>query len=42
MSYEDLVTLVSKQACKEKGKARLEGKTYVMQEGDVVDYRFSV
>jgi len=42
MSYEDLVTLGSEQACKEKGKARLEGKTYVMQDGDVVDYRFNV
>lgn len=42
MSYDDLVTLGSEKACKESGKMRSEGKEYVMQEGDVVLFRFNV
>ena len=39
ISYEDLVTTGSKSAAKEKGLLRLEGKDYVVQEGDVIEFR---
>ena len=42
MSYGDLDSLGSEKACKEGGKLRSEGKEYVMQEGDVVLFRFNV
>lgn len=42
ISYDDLVNCGSRKAAAEKGLARLEGKEYVMQEGDVVDFRFNV
>lgn len=42
VSYDDLVQYGSKQAAKEAGKVRLEGKDYVMQDGDVVEFRFNV
>jgi ribosome-binding ATPase YchF (GTP1/OBG family) len=37
-----LVRVGSEKAAKEQGLARLEGKEYVMQEGDVVNFRFNV
>ncbi len=42
MKYDDLVELGSEQAVKAAGKLRTEGKTYVMEEGDVVEFRFNV
>ena len=42
VSYNDLVRLGSRKAASEQGLARLEGKDYVMQDGDVVDFRFNV
>lgn len=42
ISYDDLVTCGSETAAKEKGLYRLEGKDYIMQEGDVVFFRFNV
>ncbi len=42
VSYKDLVACGSKQAAKEKGLVRMEGKEYVMQDGDVVEFRFNV
>lgn len=42
MKYQDLVELGSEQAVKAAGKLRTEGKTYVMQDGDVVEFRFNV
>lgn len=42
MKYDDLVTLGSEQAVKAAGKLRTEGKTYVMEDGDVVEFRFNV
>ncbi len=42
VSYDDLVKHGSRKAASEKGVARLEGKEYVMQDGDVVDFRFNV
>ena len=42
MSYSDLVSLGSLAACKAAGKLRSEGKDYIMQDGDVVEFRFNV
>lgn len=42
VSYEDLITSGSNQAAKEKGLVRLEGKDYIMQDGDVTYFRFNV
>lgn len=42
MKFDDLAALGSEKAVKEAGKLRTEGKTYVMQDGDVVEFRFNV
>ena len=42
MKYSDLAELGSEQAVKAAGKLRTEGKTYTMQDGDVVEFRFNV
>ena len=42
VSYEDFVTLGGEAAAKEAGKWRLEGKDYILQDGDVVHFRFNV
>ncbi|MTV23612.1 redox-regulated ATPase YchF [Staphylococcus delphini] len=41
-SYEDFVAHNGEQGAKEAGKMRLEGKDYVMRDGDVVHFRFNV
>lgn len=41
-SFDDLYEYKSELALKEAGKLRMEGKTYVMQDGDVVFFRFNV
>lgn len=42
VAYQDLVTLGSMGAAKEKGLVRSEGKEYIVQEGDVLLFRFNV
>jgi ribosome-binding ATPase len=42
VSYHDLVALGSIAAARAAGKARIEGKDYVMADGDVVEFRFNV
>ena len=42
VNYQDLLAAGSYAAAKEKGQVRLEGKDYVMQDGDVVLFRFNV
>ena len=42
VSYDDLVECGSEAAAKEKGLYRLEGKDYIMKDGDVVNFRFNV
>ncbi|KOA20986.1 ribosome-binding ATPase YchF [Clostridium homopropionicum DSM 5847] len=42
VSYDKLVECGSEAAAKEKGYYRLEGKEYVMQDGDIVNFRFNV
>ncbi|TFD68811.1 redox-regulated ATPase YchF [Cryobacterium ruanii] len=41
-SFEDLMAAGSIAEARSKGKARIEGKEYVMQDGDVVEFRFNV
>ncbi len=42
VSFDDLVAAGSEAAAKAAGKMRLEGKDYVMADGDVVEFRFNV
>ncbi|MCG5536274.1 redox-regulated ATPase YchF [Ectothiorhodospira mobilis] len=42
VAYEDFVACGGEQGAKDAGKWRLEGKEYVLQEGDVVHFRFNV
>jgi ribosome-binding ATPase len=42
VNYDDLVEAGSMAAVRAAGKARVEGKDYVMQDGDVVEFRFNV
>lgn len=42
VSYDDLVAAGSVTAAREKGQVRVEGKDYVMQDGDVTHFRFNV
>jgi ribosome-binding ATPase YchF (GTP1/OBG family) len=40
VSFEDLVAAGSMNAAKAAGRVRIEGKDYVMADGDVVEFRF--
>jgi ribosome-binding ATPase len=42
MKYRDFITLGSEHACKEAGKFYIEGKTYVVEDGDILHIRFNV
>lgn len=42
VSYDDLIEAGSMAAAKAAGKVRMEGKDYVMQDGDIVEFRFNV
>jgi GTP-binding protein YchF len=42
VSYHDLIAAGSMAAAKAAGKVRIEGKDYLMQDGDVVEFRFNV
>lgn len=42
VSFDDLVSAGSVAAAREKGQVRVEGKDYVMQDGDVTNFRFNV
>jgi hypothetical protein len=41
-SYDEFVSLGGEQAAKEAGKLRLEGKNYIVSEGDILHFRFNV
>ena len=41
-SYDDYVSLGGEQGCKAAGRLRMEGKDYVVQDGDVMHFRFNV
>lgn len=40
--YEDFINYGSEQACKEAGKMNVEGKEYIVQDGDIMHFRFNV
>jgi len=42
IGYEDFVFLGGEQGAKEKGKLRMEGKEYIMKDGDLTHFRFNV
>jgi hypothetical protein len=42
VSYDDLVAAGSMAAARAAGKVRIEGKGYLMADGDVVEFRFNV
>lgn len=42
IAYDDFVEYGSEAACKENGKLRIEGKEYVVKDGDVMHFRFNV
>jgi GTP-binding protein YchF len=42
IAYDDFIAYGSEAKCKEAGKLRLEGKDYVVQDGDIIHFRFAV
>ncbi len=42
MHFDDLVSLGSFARAREAGRLRIEGKEYVVKDGDVVEFRFNV
>lgn len=42
IKYKDFIELGSEAACKEKGKMNMEGKEYVVQDGDIMNFKFNV
>ncbi len=42
MAYQDFVAYKGEAGCKEAGKLRLEGKDYIVKDGDVMHFRFNV
>ncbi|SKA84497.1 hypothetical protein SAMN02745704_01771 [Paucidesulfovibrio gracilis DSM 16080] len=42
IGYDDFLTHGTFKACKDKGLARLEGKEYVVKDGDIIEFRFNV
>ncbi len=42
MAYDDFIKYGGEQGCKDAGKLRLEGKDYIVHEGDIMHFRFNV
>jgi GTP-binding protein YchF len=42
IAYDDFVTYESEAACRENGRLRIEGKEYIVKDGDVMHFRFNV
>lgn len=42
IAYEDFITYQSEAACRENGRLRIEGKEYLVKDGDVMHFRFNV
>jgi len=42
IKYNDFIELGSEAACKEAGKLSVEGKTYIVEDGDIMHFRFNV
>jgi ribosome-binding ATPase YchF (GTP1/OBG family) len=42
ISYEDFIKYGSEAACRDNGRLRIEGKEYIVKDGDVMHFRFNV
>ena len=42
IAYDDYVQLGSEAACRDNGKLRIEGKEYLVKDGDIMHFRFNV
>jgi hypothetical protein len=42
VAFDDLVAAGSLAACRERGTLRLEGRDYLVQDGDVIEFKFNV
>jgi ribosome-binding ATPase YchF (GTP1/OBG family) len=42
MKYEDFISLGSEHACRDAGKLLIEGRNYVVNDGDILHIRFNV
>jgi hypothetical protein len=42
VAYDDFIQFGSEAKCRDAGKLRLEGKEYVVQDGDIIHFRFNV
>ena len=42
MAYDDFIEFNGEQGCKEAGKHRVEGKEYIVKDGDILHFRFNV
>ena len=42
MAYDDLMDAGSYKEARQRGTVRLEGKTYPVQDGDIIEFRFNV
>ena len=42
ISFDDFIAAGSMHGAREKGLLRLEGKTYTVKDGDIIDFRFNV
>jgi len=42
IKYEDYIKYVSEHACREAGKIAIEGKDYIVRDGDIIHFRFNV
>jgi ribosome-binding ATPase YchF (GTP1/OBG family) len=41
VAYDALIARGSMAACREHGEVRLEGKEYIVQDGDIINFRFA-
>jgi ribosome-binding ATPase YchF (GTP1/OBG family) len=42
IKYNDFISLGSENACKDAGKLGVEGKSYIVEDGDIMHFRFNV
>jgi hypothetical protein len=42
IKYQDFISLGSENACKDAGKLGVEGKAYIVEDGDIMHFRFNV
>jgi ribosome-binding ATPase YchF (GTP1/OBG family) len=42
VAFPDLIAAGSLAACRERGTLRLEGRDYLVQDGDVIEFKFNV